>query len=118
MGAPSLQDGIDKAGSPMKLLWQQNPEPWNPENIEPEYAGWRAEQHAWHDGVSLSDLSHHMFDTFIEGPDATRLLQRDLREQLRELRGRPGQAVRPGDQRRQHRHRRHPGADRRAVATC
>ena len=74
MGAPSLQDGIDKAGSPIRLLWRQNPEPWNPENIEPEYAGWRAEQRAWHDGVSLSDLSHHMFDTFIEGPDATRLL--------------------------------------------
>lgn len=70
----SLQDGIDKAGSPMKLLWQQDPAPWNPENIEPEYAGWRAEQHAWHEAVSLSDLSHHMFDTFIEGPDATRLL--------------------------------------------
>lgn len=74
MGAPSLQDGIDKAGSPMKLLWQQNPTPWNPENIEPEYVGWRAEQRAWHEGVSLSDVSHHMFDTFIEGPDATRLL--------------------------------------------
>ncbi|HTR95465.1 MAG TPA: hypothetical protein VMI73_27345 [Trebonia sp.] len=74
MGAPSLQDGIDKAGSPIRLLWRQNPEPWNPENIEPEYAGWRAEQAAWHNGVSLSDLSHHMFDTFIEGPDATRLL--------------------------------------------
>src|SRR5579871_5219522 len=74
MGAPSLQDGIDQAGSPMRLLWQQDPAPWNPENIEPEYAGWRAEQHAWHDAVSLSDVSHHMFDTFIEGPDATRLL--------------------------------------------
>ena len=75
MGAPTLQDGIDKAGSPMKLLWQQNPKPWNPENIEPEYAGWRAEQHAWHDAVSLSDVSHHMFDTFIDGPDAVRLLR-------------------------------------------
>jgi glycine cleavage system aminomethyltransferase T len=74
MGAPSLQDGIDRAGSPVKLLWRQNPEPWNPENIEPEYAGWREEQAAWHDGVSLSDLSHHMFDTFIAGRDATRLL--------------------------------------------
>jgi vanillate/3-O-methylgallate O-demethylase len=74
MGAPSLQDGIDKAGSPVKLLWRQNPKPWNPENVEPEYAGWRAEQHAWHEGVSISDVSHHMFDTFIEGPDATRLL--------------------------------------------
>ena len=71
---PSLQDGIDKAGSPMKLLWQQSPAPWNPENIDPEYAGWREEQRAWHDAVSLSDVSHHMFDTFIAGPDATRLL--------------------------------------------
>jgi vanillate/3-O-methylgallate O-demethylase len=78
MGAPnqpSLQDGIDQAGSPMKLLWAQHPAPWNPENIDPEYAGWRAEQHAWHEGVALSDVSHHMFDTFIEGPDATKLLQ-------------------------------------------
>ena len=74
MAAPSLQDGIDKAGSPVNLLWRVNPEPWNPENIEPEYAGWRAEQAAWHSGVSISDLSHHMFDTFIAGPDATALL--------------------------------------------
>jgi glycine cleavage system aminomethyltransferase T len=71
---PNLQDGIDRAGSPMKLLWQQNPDPWLPENIDPEYAGWRKEQSAWHETVSLSDLSHHMFDLYIEGPDATRLL--------------------------------------------
>jgi glycine cleavage system aminomethyltransferase T len=74
MAAPSLQDGIDKAGSPVSLLWKVNPAPWNPENVEPEYAGWRTEQAAWHDGVALSELSHHMFDTFIEGPDALRLL--------------------------------------------
>jgi vanillate/3-O-methylgallate O-demethylase len=75
MGAPSLQDGIDQAGSPMKLLWQQNPAPWNPEGVESEYAGWRQEQAAWHEAASISDVSHHMFDTTIEGPDATRLLQ-------------------------------------------
>jgi vanillate/3-O-methylgallate O-demethylase len=74
MGAPSLQDGIDKAGSPMKLLWQQNPAPWNPEVVKPEYAGWRQEQAAWHEAASISDVSHHMFDTVVEGPDATRLL--------------------------------------------
>jgi vanillate/3-O-methylgallate O-demethylase len=74
MGAPSLQDGIDKAGSAVSLLWTVNPAPWNPENVEPEYAGWRQEQSAWHDGVALSELSHHMFDTFIAGPDAIRLL--------------------------------------------
>jgi glycine cleavage system aminomethyltransferase T len=74
MGAPSLQDGIDKAGSAVSLLWKVNPAPWNPENVPPEYAGWRQEQAAWHDGVALSELSHHMFDTFIEGPDSIRLL--------------------------------------------
>jgi len=74
VAAPSLQDGIDQAGSPMKLLWTTNPEPWNPEVIAPEYAGWRQEQAAWHETASISDLSHHMFDTVIEGPDATRLL--------------------------------------------
>ncbi|HXJ25029.1 MAG TPA: hypothetical protein VNH17_04995, partial [Streptosporangiaceae bacterium] len=71
---PSLQDGIDRAGSPVALLWQQNPAPWLPENIDPEYAGWRREQAAWHEAVSLSDVSHHMFDLYIEGPDATKLL--------------------------------------------
>jgi vanillate/3-O-methylgallate O-demethylase len=75
MGMPSLQDGIDQAGSPMRLLWQQNPAPWNPEGVEPEYAGWRREQAAWHEAASISDVSHHMFDTTIEGADATRLLK-------------------------------------------
>jgi vanillate/3-O-methylgallate O-demethylase len=74
MAAPTLQDGIDKAGSPVGLLWKPDPAPWLPENIQPEYAGWRQEQAAWHDGVSISDVSHHMFDTVIEGPDAPRLL--------------------------------------------
>ncbi len=71
---PSLQEGINLAGSPMQLLWSQNPPPWLPENIEPEYAGWKTEQAAWHETVTLSDVSHHMFDLYIGGPDATRLL--------------------------------------------
>jgi len=74
MAAPSLQDGIDKAGSPVQLLWKPNADPWTPEVVKPEYAGWRQEQTAWHEGVSISDLSHHMYDTFLEGPDATKLL--------------------------------------------
>jgi glycine cleavage system aminomethyltransferase T len=74
MAAPSLQDGIDQAGSPVALLWKPGAPPWTPEVIETEYAGWRQEQAAWHHGVSISDLCHHMFDTFIEGPGATALL--------------------------------------------
>jgi vanillate/3-O-methylgallate O-demethylase len=71
---PSLQDGIDKAGSPLRLLWRPNAAPFKVPVIEPEYVGWRAEQAAWRQGVTLSDLSHHMSDLFLEGPDATRLL--------------------------------------------
>ncbi|WP_406333945.1 aminomethyl transferase family protein [Streptomyces sp. NBC_00203] len=74
MAIPSLQDGIDKAGSPIKLLWKPGAAPWTPEVVEREYAGWRQEQAAWHEGVALLNLSHHMFDMWIEGPDATRLL--------------------------------------------
>ncbi|MET8029138.1 hypothetical protein ABZV51_35210 [Streptomyces avermitilis] len=74
MTTPSLQDGIDKAGSPVELLWAPGAEPWTPEVVEREYAGWRQEQNAWHQGVALLNLSHHMYDLWLEGPDATRLL--------------------------------------------
>ncbi|WP_320774317.1 aminomethyl transferase family protein [Streptomyces sp. CRN 30] len=74
MTSPSLQDGIDRAGSPVGLLWQPGAEPWTPEVVDREFAGWRAEQRAWHEGVALLDLSHHMYDLWIEGPDATRVL--------------------------------------------
>ncbi|MEU6198657.1 aminomethyl transferase family protein [Streptomyces sp. NPDC047061] len=74
MAVPSLQDGIDKAGSPVELLWQPDAEPWTPEVVAREYSGWRQEQAAWHEGVALLNLSHHMYDMWIEGPDATRVL--------------------------------------------
>jgi vanillate/3-O-methylgallate O-demethylase len=70
----SLQDGIDEAGSPVRLLWKPDAPAWKPPVIPPEYTGWREEQAAPYEGVALSDLSHHMRDLFIEGPDATRLL--------------------------------------------
>ncbi|MDX2376329.1 aminomethyl transferase family protein [Microbacterium sp. LRZ72] len=73
-GAPTLQDAIDRAGSPMQLLWKPGAEPWRVPVVEQEYAGWAAEQEAWRSTVAISDLSFHMSDTVIEGPDATRLL--------------------------------------------
>jgi vanillate/3-O-methylgallate O-demethylase len=75
MAAPSLQDGIDAAGAAVNLLWKPNGAPFMPEIVEPEYVGWRPEQRAWHEGVAILDLSHHMFDTVFEGSDITRLLR-------------------------------------------
>jgi len=75
MTVPSLQDGIDKAGSPTKLLWKPNAAPFKVPVIAPEFVGWREEQGASDRSVAFSDLSHHMSDLFIEGPDAARLLR-------------------------------------------
>jgi vanillate/3-O-methylgallate O-demethylase len=74
MAAPSLQDGIDRAGSPVRLLWKPNAPPFKVPVVAAEYAGWREEQGA-SQTVAFSDLSHHMSDLFLEGPDSTRLLQ-------------------------------------------
>ena len=72
--APSLQDGIDKAGSPIKLLWKPNTPEQTVPVVPPEFTGWALEQVAWEDGVVLYDLCHHMNDLFIEGPDAMKML--------------------------------------------
>ncbi len=74
MPVPSLQDGIDRAGSAVNLLWKPDAPPWNPPVVPPEFVGWAVEQTAPFNTVALSDLSHHMRDLFIAGPDATRLL--------------------------------------------
>jgi len=74
MTTPNLQDAIERAGSAVNLLWKPGSAPWAVPVIAPEYSGWASEQEAWRSGVALFDLSHHMFDTFLEGPDTTRLL--------------------------------------------
>ena len=75
MTIPSLQDGIDKAGSPMKLLWKPNPPTQTVPVVQPEFIGWAEEQHAYEKGAILYDLCHHMNDLFIDGPDAMKLLK-------------------------------------------
>ena len=70
----SLQQGIDKAGSPIQLLWKPGAAPWKPPIVDDEYSGWQTEQNAWRTSVALSDLSFHMSDSFIRGAGASRLL--------------------------------------------
>ena len=70
---PSLQQAIDDAGSPMRLLWNVVPG-WLPPRIPDGFSGRRDEQRGSLESVSLSDQSHHMRDLFVARPDATRLL--------------------------------------------
>lgn len=74
MKPKSLEQAIQDAGAPIDLVWKPDAPVWKVPVIEPEYVGWSEEQAAWRDGVAISDLSHHMSDLFIQGPDAVRLL--------------------------------------------
>ena len=71
---PSLQQALDNAGSAVKLLWKPNTPTSKVPVVRPEFTSWQDEQRAWEEDVALYDLSHHMFDTVIDGPDAKRLL--------------------------------------------
>ncbi len=42
--------------------------------VAPEFSNWRSEQWAWQHSAVLFDQSHHMFDLYIKGPEALKLL--------------------------------------------
>src|SRR3569833_74045 len=42
--------------------------------VAPEFSNWRSEQWAWQHSAVLFDQSQHMFDLYIMGPDARKLL--------------------------------------------
>lgn len=69
----NLEEAIQAAGGPVKLLRNSKVGPYI-FPIPEEFTNWREEQKAWRDACALMDLSHHMTDLFIEGPDAKRLL--------------------------------------------
>lgn len=69
---PSLQDAINAAGGPLALL--RSGSGGFPLPIKPEFTNWRDEQESWRTTAALMDLSHHMNDLTVQGPDAGRLL--------------------------------------------
>src|SRR5262249_37080994 len=72
--ADTLQDALDKTGSAVGLLWKPGTPFIEVPRVPREFTGWAREQRAWEEGVALLELSHHMTDLCIEGPDAVRLL--------------------------------------------
>ncbi|KQP74329.1 glycine cleavage system protein T [Microbacterium sp. Leaf288] len=69
----SLAEAIDRAGSPVELLRNQN---WPAFTfpVAPEFTNWRDEQRAWNTSVALMDQSHHMTQLFLHGADLIALL--------------------------------------------
>jgi vanillate/3-O-methylgallate O-demethylase len=69
----SLENLIAEAGSASALLYNsQDQSVTFP--LPPEFTNWRDEQDAWHKAAAFQDMSFHMFELVIEGPDAVRLL--------------------------------------------
>ena len=72
MSQRSLQDALRSAETPVEYLrgWG-----WGRfSNIAEEYTHWIEEQRSWRESCALMDLSYHMADFQIEGPDALDLL--------------------------------------------
>ena len=69
---PSLEDAINAAGGPLALL--RGGSGGFPLPIKSEFTNWRDEQESWRTTAALMDLSHHMSDLTVEGPDTYRLL--------------------------------------------
>ncbi len=65
----SLEEAIEKAGGPINLLRTSNMGPHPFPGIPAEFTNWRDEQRAWRGSVALLELSYHMTELHLQGPD-------------------------------------------------
>jgi syringate O-demethylase/vanillate/3-O-methylgallate O-demethylase len=73
MSTESLQQRIDAAGGALRMLRDSQLGPYV-FPVKAEFSNWHEEQRAWRESVALLDLSLHMTDLYIEGPDAYRFV--------------------------------------------
>jgi glycine cleavage system aminomethyltransferase T len=72
--AESLQDLLDSTPNTVGMLRNAQVGPNVYPGVPPEFTNWRDEQEAWQKTCILFDLSYHMVDLAVEGPDALALL--------------------------------------------
>src|SRR5262245_36524491 len=73
MTAQSLEQKLQAAGNAVQMIRSVPIAPFV-SMMPPEFSNWRDEQRAWRESVALMDLSHHMTDLTVRGPDTLRLL--------------------------------------------
>jgi syringate O-demethylase len=72
--AKNLQQLIESQPSSVHMLRNAQPGPNVYPGVPPEFTNWRDEQAAWQQTCVLFDLSYHMVDLTLKGPDALKLL--------------------------------------------
>jgi glycine cleavage system aminomethyltransferase T len=70
----SLEDVLQAAGNPVKLLRNSQTGPYLYPVVPPEFSNWRDEQRAWQQTCVLFNQSYHMTDMYVRGADALKLL--------------------------------------------
>jgi vanillate/3-O-methylgallate O-demethylase len=70
----SLEDLLQKAGNPASMLRNSQIGAYVYPVVPAEYSNWREEQRAWRESCIMFDLSHHMVNLYVEGPDAVKLV--------------------------------------------
>lgn len=75
MPQQSLEEALVSAESPVDFLRRNTGR--HPYPVPSEFTNWIEEERSWRETCSLSDLSHHQRDLYVEGPDALRVF-RDL----------------------------------------
>src|SRR3954466_7384830 len=74
MTASNLQELLDQSGNTVELLRNSQLGAYIYPVVPSEFTNWRREQKAWRETAVLFDQSHHMFNTWISGPDAIKLI--------------------------------------------
>jgi glycine cleavage system aminomethyltransferase T len=72
--AESLEALLNSTGNIVEMLYEAPVGPNVYPGVAPEYTNWRDEQEAWQKTCILFDLSYHMVDLALQGPDALDLL--------------------------------------------
>ncbi|MGA9882272.1 MAG: hypothetical protein WBQ34_01000 [Candidatus Acidiferrales bacterium] len=70
----SLEDMVQAAGNPVKMLRNAQIGAHVYPVVPAEYTNWRDEQQAWQHSCVLFNQSYHMTDMYVKGPDGLRLL--------------------------------------------
>jgi len=74
MGSQSLEEAVQAAEDPVRMLREAGGRWIWPDDVAREYTNWMDELRAVRETCVLADLTHHQMDQIVEGPDALDLL--------------------------------------------
>jgi vanillate/3-O-methylgallate O-demethylase len=74
MSHRNLEERLRAAGNIVDMLRNAQTPPYIYPVVPPEYSNWRDEQRAWQHSCVFFNQSYHMMESYLEGPDALRLV--------------------------------------------